>query len=57
MMNVVTSTIPEVFWRSTMLQTVMKPSLARAILTDPQFWLPLVVLILGVGLLILVGRT
>jgi hypothetical protein len=28
-----------------------KPSLARAILTDPQFLLPVLVLILGIGLL------
>jgi hypothetical protein len=34
----------------------LKPSLAKAILTDPQFWIPVAVLVLGVGLLMLVDR-
>jgi hypothetical protein len=29
-------------------------SIARAILTDPQFWLPVIVLIFGIVLLMLV---
>jgi hypothetical protein len=29
----------------------MRPSLGRAIVTDVQFWIPAVVLLLGVGLL------
>lgn len=30
---------------------LVKPSLTRAILSDPQFWLPLGILFLGVSLL------
>jgi len=33
----------------------MKPSLGRAVLTDVQFWIPAVVLLLGVGLLVALG--
>ena len=32
----------------------MKPTLAKAILTDAHFWLPLVVLVLGVCMLAVV---
>jgi hypothetical protein len=31
-----------------------KPSVARAIFTDPQLWLPIVVLAIGIGVLALV---
>jgi hypothetical protein len=31
-----------------------KPSVGRAILSDPQLWLPLVVLAIGIGVLALV---
>jgi hypothetical protein len=31
-----------------------KPPAARAILTDPQLWLPLIVLAIGIGVLALV---
>lgn len=33
----------------------MRPSLGRAILTDVQFWIPAVVLLLGIGLLVVLG--
>ncbi len=33
----------------------MRPSLGRAILTDVQFWIPAVVLLLGIGLLVALG--
>ena len=33
----------------------MRPSLGRAILTDLQFWIPAVVLLLGIGLLVALG--
>jgi hypothetical protein len=29
----------------------MKPSLARAVLTDVQFWIPVAVLVIGIGML------
>jgi hypothetical protein len=32
----------------------LKQSLVRAVLTDPHFWLPITILILGIGLLIAV---
>jgi len=32
----------------------LKPSLAKAVLTDPQFWLPVAVLIFGIGVLLAV---
>jgi len=31
-----------------------KPSRTRAITTDPHLWLPIVVLIIGIGVLVLV---
>jgi len=31
-----------------------KQSLTRAIVTDPQLWLPVIVLIIGIGVLVLV---
>ena len=31
-----------------------KPSLVRAIATDPQFWLPVTVLLIGIAVLVLV---
>jgi len=31
-----------------------KPSVARAIASDPQLWLPLIVLAIGIGVLALV---
>jgi len=34
--------------------TNSKPSVARAIVTDPQLWLPLMVLAIGIGVLALV---
>ncbi|MBI4902070.1 MAG: translocated intimin receptor Tir [Acidobacteria bacterium] len=33
----------------------MKPSLVSATLTDVQFWIPVAVLILGIGLLVLLS--
>jgi hypothetical protein len=32
----------------------VKPSLARAVLGDVQFWIPVAVLLFGVGLLLIV---
>jgi hypothetical protein len=32
----------------------LKQSRTRAVITDPQLWLPIIVLILGIGVLVLV---
>jgi hypothetical protein len=37
-----------------MAETMARNSTARAILTDPQLWLPLAVLAIGIGVLALV---
>jgi len=40
--------------RSTKTMTNPKVSLTRAIVTDPHLWLPIIVLMIGIGVLVLV---